>query len=202
MADINIDKAAPSISIIGPAHGSVLVLNATATANYACGDALSGPAACSGSTLNGGALDTASVGPKSLVVNATDVADNAATATRPYGVHYVFSGFASPVAGPSLMTVARAGRTIPIKYALGDANGAVIGNLASFVSLTSRPIACDGSSEGALAEDSDAPGSTSIAFVDGMFQYNWKTDSSWTGCRLLELRLNDGMVHTAKFQFR
>jgi hypothetical protein len=202
VAGIKIDKTVPSISIIAPADGSVFLLNATAPANYGCADALSGLAACTGSTPNGGALDTATVGPKSLVVNATDVAGNDAMAVRAYGVHYAFSGFASPLAAPSLMTTARAGRTIPIKYVLSDTNGAVIGDLASFVSLTSRAVACDGSGEGGVAEETEAPGSTSITFADGMFQYNWQTESSWTGCRVLELRLNDGSLHTAKFQFR
>lgn len=202
VGNINIDKTAPSISIVSPPDGSVFLLNAHVTAHYGCADALSGIGSCAGSTPNGGALDTSTVGAKSLIVTATDVAGNANTAASSYGVRYVFSGFASPLAAPPLMTVARAGRTIPIRYALSDGNGSLIADLASFVSLTSRAIACDGSGEGAVAEETEAPGSTSIAFADGMFHYNWQTESSWTGCRVLELRLNDGAVHTAKFQFR
>lgn len=199
---INIDKTAPAISIVSPPDGAIFLLNGPATANFGCADALSGPATCVGSTPNGGALDTSTVGGKSLIVTATDVAGNAATAASSYAVRYVFSGFASPIAAPTLMTTARAGRTIPIKYVLSDGNGTVIMDLASFASLTSKPIACDGSSEGGVAEETEAPGSTLITFADGTFQYNWKTESSWTGCRLLELKLNDGALHTAKFQFR
>lgn len=199
---INIDKSAPSISIVSPPDGSVFLLNASVTANYSCDDAPSGIATCAGSTPQGFALDTSTVGGKSLIVTATDAAGNTTTASSSYAVRYVFSGFASPLATPPLMTTARAGRTIPIKYALRDGNGTVIVDLASFESLTSRAIACDGSGEGGVAEETEAPGSTLITFADGTFQYNWKTESSWTGCRLLELKLNDGAVHTAKFQFR
>ena len=201
-SDINIDKTAPTVAITSPADGSVFLLNAPVSAAYGCADALSGLASCSGSTPPGGALDTSTGGSKLLVVTATDGAGNGATVAHAYTVRYNFGGFVNPVAVPPLLTTARAGRTIPIKYVLSDANGAVIGDLASFDSLTSRPVACDGSGEGGAADETEAPGSTVITFADGMFHYNWQTESSWTGCRVLELRLNDGSLHVAKFQFR
>ena len=112
---INIDKTAPSITILSPADGSVHLLNAPVAANYGCADALSGIAACSGSVANGGALDTATVGVKSLLVNASDVAGNVASAASNYAVLYVFSGFTNPAASLPAVNIVRAGRTVPIK---------------------------------------------------------------------------------------
>jgi hypothetical protein len=37
----------------------------------------------------------------------------------------------------------------------------------------------------------------------GRYQYNWKTDKSWTGqCRTFTLRFMDGSIKTAEFKFR
>lgn len=202
VAGIKIDKTAPSITIMAPANGSVHLLNAPVAANYGCADALSGIAACAGSVPNGGALDTATVGVKSLLVNASDVAGNVAAAASNYSVRYVFSGFTNPAASLPAVNIVRAGRTVPIKYSLRDGNGALLSDLASFVTIVSWAVACDTGQPEAPAEESDAPGSTSISFDDGQFHFNWQTSSSWTGCRMMELRLNDGSVHQAKFQFR
>lgn len=199
---INIDKTAPSITILSPADGSVHLLNAPVAASYGCADALSGIAACSGSVANGAALDTATVGVKSLLVNASDVAGNVAAAASNYAVLYVFSGFTNPAASLPAVNIVRAGRTVPIKYSLRDGNGALLSDLASFVTIVSWAVACDTGQPEAPAEESDAPGSTSVSFDDGQFHFNWQTSSSWTGCRMLELRLNDGSAHQAKFQFR
>lgn len=104
-----------------------------------------------------------------------------------------------------IANVARAGRTVPVKYSLRDANGASIADLASFVSLTSAAVACDADAPDVLAEETDAAGSTTIRYdVDAnQFVYNWKTDSAWAGsCRLLQLALNDGTKRLALFEFR
>jgi hypothetical protein len=33
------------------------------------------------------------------------------------------------------------------------------------------------------------------------FIYSWKTDASWSGCRVFQLSLSDGSQHIAKFMF-
>ena len=107
VAGIKIDKTAPSITIMSPADGSVHLLNATVAANYGCADALSGIAACAGSVANGGALDTTTVGVKSLLVNASDNAGNVGSAASNYAVHYLFSGFTNPAASFPAVNIMR-----------------------------------------------------------------------------------------------
>jgi hypothetical protein len=95
-------------------------------------------------------------------------------------------------------------RTVPVKYYLQDASGAFVSNLASFVSLMYGPVACDTTAPGVLVEETDAAGSTTIRYDAASLQfiYNWKTDKSWTGCRVLQLTLDDGTRYLALFQFK
>ena len=200
---INIDKTTPLVSINAPANGAVFLLNASVTSNYACSDSLSGVHSCSGPAASGSAANTSAVGSKQFLVNAIDVAGNTASATHSYSVRYGFSGFANPIG--SMLNVVNAGRTVPVKYFLQDANGALITDLATFASLQSAATACDTSATSVLAEETTAPGSTEIRWDATLqqFQYNWNTDKAWAGtCRVLQLTLNDGTQHIALFKFR
>ena len=39
--------------------------------------------------------------------------------------------------------------------------------------------------------------------LSGLYQFNWKTEKTWTGsCRRLLVRLDDGTVHTADFRMQ
>jgi hypothetical protein len=198
-----IDKTSPVSQITTPGEGATYLLNAVVNASYGCSDALSGVNACIGPVAHGAALDTATVGAKTFTVTSADVAGNHGTMSHSYAVQYAFSGFANPIAVMPALNVANAGRTVPVKYALRDANGAAISDLTSFVSLMSAPIACDSNVPSADAEQTDAPGSTAIVFDSGLFHYNWKTSAAWQGtCRVLQLTLQDGTRHMAAFQFK
>ncbi len=199
------DDTNPAVSITTPPSGAAYLLNAAVNSDYVCTDGLSGVQSCSGPVASGAAVNTASVGAKQFTVNSSDVAGNSASATHNYAVHYAFSGFAYPIGPLPLANVVNAGRTVPVKYYLQNANGAFISDLASFVSLLSAPVACDAGAPGVLAEETDAAGSTSIRYdaTSNQFIYNWKTDASWAGsCRALQLTLADGTQHLALFQFK
>jgi pimeloyl-ACP methyl ester carboxylesterase len=203
-AILNIDKTAPTVEVTTPQDGAVFLLNAMANAGYGCSDALSGITTCVGTVPAGAAIATSAPGSHAFVVESGDTAGNSTSVTRKYSVQYAFSGFGRPIdAGAT--NVAKAGRTVPVKYSLSDATGALVSDLTSFVSLRSIAVGCDGSSSGAEVEDTDAAGDTSIRYdaLTGEFQYNWKTEGGWAGsCRTLELTLKDGTRHRVMFQFR
>ena len=200
---INIDKTSPTGQITTPANGASYLLNAVVSAGYGCADSLSGVTACVGPVAPGAAFDTATVGFKTFAVNAADTAGNHSAISHVYTVQYAFSGFSNPIMAMPTVNTANAGKTIPVKYSLKDASGAVISDLASFVSLVSAPVACDTNVPTATAEETDGAGSTTIRFDSGQFIYNWKTQAAWQGtCRVLQLELNDGTRHVVAFQFK
>ncbi len=204
-ASFQFDDTNPTITITTPPSGAAYLLNAAVNSDYACTDSLSGVQSCSGPVASGAAVNTASVGAKHFTVNGSDVAGNSGSATHNYAVHYAFSGFANPIGPLPMVNVANAGRTVPVKYYLQDANGAFISDLASFVSLLSAPVACDAGAPGVLAEETDAAGGTGIRYdaAANQFIYNWKTDKAWAGtCRALQLTLSDGRQHLAMFRFQ
>lgn len=94
-------------------------------ATYTCADneGGSGVAECNGTTETSGqvALDTASVGKKTLNITASDKAGNMVTTTRIYNVIYEWSGVLQPVNadGSSLFKL---GSTVPVKFQLTGAS--------------------------------------------------------------------------------
>ena len=196
------DATPPAIELSSPPSGAVYLLNQTASASYSCSDNLSGPNTCIGSTQNGETIDTSTVGAKEFRVNATDVAGNTASTARAYNVRYVFEGFFQPVENLPVANIVNAGRTIPLKWRLKDAQSALVADPGSFVSIVSVPTPCDASASVAIESMEEVAETAVPKFTGDGWNYNWKTSSGWSDCRLLQLTLADGSQYTAKFQFR
>ena len=196
------DATAPTIALTSPAQDAVFLLNQSVTADYSCADNLSGLGSCTGSASNNGGVDTSSVGLVTFGVNASDIAGNGASLSHRYRVRYAFEGFLQPVNLPPLVNVVAAGRSVVLKWTLKDATGTIISDPASFVSLTSTPIACDASPGSVLPDEPQVEDAAVLKFTDGQWHYHWKTAKEWTGCRLVQLTLKDGTEHVARFQFR
>jgi hypothetical protein len=200
-AVLNIDKTSPEVTLAVPSDGAVYVLNAAVHAQYQCADALSGIASCVGSAATGAALPTGSIGEYTFSVSAADVADNAASRTHRYAVRYAFSGFMAPIG--SGVNAVSGGQTVPVTFSLRDARGALLSSPSAVVSIGSAPSACDGSGAGAMTPAQTAGGSALRAGgSQQQLMFNWKTEKSWTGCRVLALQLSDGATHTAVFRFK
>jgi len=109
---LSIDSIAPALApTISPA---TILLHGTATATPHATDATSGVA-----SQSCGSPDTSSAGVHTLTCTATDIAGNTSTVNVGYLVQYRILGFFSP----TLNSKWKRGQTVPIKVALGDANG-------------------------------------------------------------------------------
>lgn len=205
-----VDKKAPIITLTSPAEGATYVLHQAANAAYSCGDSGSGVGSCAGAVAHGAAVDTSSVGAKTFQVTATDAAGNSTSLAHHYAVRYNFVGFLPPVDNLPVTNTVKSGRKVPVKWRLLSADGASISDLASFTSLLVAPIACDPAPTDVVAQqfevhgDDDDHGDTAVRYdpVARQFIFNWKTRKGWTGCRLLQLTLRDGTVHSAMFKFK
>jgi hypothetical protein len=189
---VRIDTTEPTITIAEPASGARYVLNESAAAEYRCDDeGGSGLGSCVGTVPDGTVIDTSTVGPHTFTVAATDGADNGASVSRRYNVDYAFTGFSSPLDAPPTVNVANAGRTVPVKWRIVDADGVGVSDPSSFVSVTSSPIGCDGGADTDAVETyADGPGLQYLG--DGYWQFNWKTPKAFAGqCRVMTLNLAD-----------
>jgi hypothetical protein len=174
-----------------------VLLNGSATASPNANDALSGVA-----SQSCGAIDTSSVGTKTVSCTATDNAGNTDTASASYRVSYQFVGFANPIDGNSVLNLAKAGQAIPLKWRLLDATNAPVTTLSN-VSVTATSLSCSaGTTLDAIEEY--ATGASGLQNLgNGYYQWNWKTPSSYANsCKTLQLNLGDGGTYTALFQFK
>jgi len=172
---INPNTIPPAITITIPTATNYII-NQVVLANYSCTDSGSGVASCIGNVPNGNPIDTSSVGIKSFMVAATDVAGNPpALSEISYNVVYNFGGFLQPI--PLPVSTFKAGSTIPVKFRLTDYAGNSIGTAIANVSVN------DGPSLGQAKYDATA----------GQYIFDLKTKSMPTGPLKITVILDDGM---------
>lgn len=112
-----------------------------------------------------------------------------------------FTGFFSPVNNAPTLNIAKAGSAIPVKFSLGGNRG-----LAIFAAGYPRvvTIVCSTGLATDEVETTVTAGGSGLTYdaATGVYQYTWKTQKSWVGCRRLELRFVDGSVYSADFKFK
>lgn len=130
---INLDKTLPEITINKPANEYILIQ--IINAKWLAYDSLSGISSATGTTLNGGAIDTSSVGIKSYKVSAEDNAGNKRTATVTYYVGYNYDGVLQPIKVDGTSEF-KLGSTIPVKFKLTDFDGNYVSTPVAKIYLT------------------------------------------------------------------
>jgi hypothetical protein len=153
-----IDSTAP---VLAPAVGPTpIFLHGSATAAPNATDATSGVA-----SQSCGSVDTSTAGVHTLVCTATDNAGNQTTVSVSYLVGYKLLGFFSPVPNSKW----KQGQTVPVKFALADANGARISDTEA-QGLLSPTCRVTFSASGAQS----VSGCTKYDTASHQFIYNWK----------------------------
>jgi hypothetical protein len=199
ISGIRVDRRAPQITIAAPLDGSQVALGETRKASFSCADGGSGVAACIGTVANGAVLDTATPGTRSFTVTAIDAVGNHATETATYAVRFPWLGWEAPLSG-GRPNAAQAGRTIPVRFAVGGAGTA---NVIAGVRVA--PVACAGSSTVAAGDPSLTAADWSVPgnHGGGDSMLLWRTTKAFGGsCRQLLVQLTDGSVHRLTFNFR
>jgi len=90
-----VDSTAPEISIASP-QSRTYALGQVVPAQFNCSDAATGISACTGSVANAAPIDTATAGPKTFTVTATDNAGNARSVSVGYNVSKAVPGITWP----------------------------------------------------------------------------------------------------------
>jgi hypothetical protein len=183
-------------------------LTATASSGLPVSYTASGPCTVSGATVHVTGIGSCTITAKQAGLDEYDIA---ATAPKPwypaqdvqqsFGITYVYGGFFSPVDNAKL-NVAQPGSAVPVKFSLNGDQGLEI--LATGFP-TSRPMSCTTSVPTDPVETTVTAGQSSLQYdpLTAQYVYVWKTDKAWAGtCRQLDVKLVDGTVHSATFQFK
>jgi hypothetical protein len=193
---VQIDTTSPALApTVSP---DVVLLGGTATVTANATDALSGLA-----SQSCGALDTSTVGSKSVTCTATDNAGNTASASVSYGVVYAFTGFLNPVDNLPVWNVAKAGQAVPFRWHVADAIGNPVTNLVS-VTVTAVTYNCALGTTDNQLEDYAAGGSGLQNLGNGDYQFNWATPKAYANsCKTVMFNLGEGAgkEHAALFKF-
>lgn len=187
----SVDTTAPEITIAAPQSNARYLLNALIFADFSATDALSGLASLVSEIPNGAALDTTVAGEKTFSVVAADNAGNTKEETVIYHILYEFSGVLPPLKQDGSGSF-KEGSTIPVKFALDDANGKSISSATARLYLSKVE-------DGQIGPETQAP-STSAAegnrfrydAADNQYIFNLKTKELSTGVWQLRIELDDG----------
>ena len=197
------DTTPPAIELLSPLDGAVYLLKEEVFADYGCSDGGSGLASCGGPVADGAPVDTSTVGEHEFTVHAADRAGNTSAATARYQVIYDFDGFLWPVRNPPRVNKRTAGSAVPIRFILA-------GRLGLDVIEDGWPkvaeVDCDFREQpesGEAVEDAKWFKHPLARWRRTHYFLLWKTEKKWAGsCRQLMLKLSDGTVKRANFEFR
>lgn len=151
---------------------------------------------------DGAAVDTGSVGEKTFRVDAVDAAGNTRVGRSVYRVVYDFEGFLWPVRNRPRINRWPAGVPVPIRFELGGRQGL---DVVEEGWPQVAQVECGSGAEPASGEPARHPRwFRALAFRQRRARhvFVWRTERAWAGgCRQFMLRLKDGTVHRADFEF-
>ncbi|MEU8263762.1 PxKF domain-containing protein [Micromonospora sp. NPDC048999] len=190
---VKIDRTPPELSLSCPT--GPVSLNASATATVQASDALSGLVEDASGTFR---LDTSVPGANVHQVSVADRAGNVTTRSCVFNVAYVFGGVQKPL-DASGDTVAKAGSTIPVKFAVTDAAGRAVASAEA--TLWCARVGAVEPPTAAVAPGKSAVGNH-FASSGGQYHFNLDTKGMTPGSYDLIIRLDDGTNHLVRVTLR
>jgi hypothetical protein len=200
VSGINIDKTAPSVSLVGgPAHDASYYFGSVPAApTCSAVDALSG---LNGECSVSGYATT--VGTHTVTASASDKADNSASASATYTVlAWTLNGFYNPVDMNGVFNVVKGGSTVPLKFEV-FAGPTELNSTSVVNTFVQTKVACDGSSPTDEIEVVTT-GGTSLRYdaTAGQFIQNWQTPKLPGQCYRVTMTTDDGSSLIAFFRLK
>jgi hypothetical protein len=191
---LSVDKADPVVDVRFPLAGGTVLLRDEILGDVGCTDVGSGVATC---TI--GAIDTSTIGNKSVTATATDRVGNTTTVTVPYRVTFLWSGFYL-LADPPDVNLSVRGLTIPITFNLFDARGRRVRDIHAITSISSaKRTTCGAPQLGPRTVLSTPSQPNGLVDAILLWAFPWKTPKQ-AGCYQLRVDLADGTTHSVEFR--
>lgn len=184
-ATLQVDATAPSLSVSCP---STVLLNGSASATVTASDGQSGLAADPSGTV---AIDTSTVGPKTVTRTATDNVGHATTRSCTTNVLYGYSGLLQPV-NANGTSIFKLGSTVPLKFQLTDTGGAPVSGAVAYVHVAEVTNAIDGTYVEAVSTSAADNGNQFRETTPGGYMFNLSTKSLSKGTWDVIVTLEDG----------
>jgi len=112
-----------------------------------------------------------------------------------------FQGFEPPVSNPPAINSVQAGSTVPVKFKIAG-SGATLPDVLATGYPQSAPVSCAQPDLTITSGDATNETSSGTPSPSDNYNYTWQTDSAWSGCRELIVRLVDGSYHRAVVSFK
>jgi hypothetical protein len=198
---INIDKTAPTVSLVGGPSDNGTYYYGFVPATPTC-DAFDGLSGLDGSCSVTG-YSTA-LGSHTVTASVTDNAGNTSSASATYTVNaWTLTGFYAPVDLHGTLNTVKGGSTVPLKFEI-FAGSTELTDTAYVKSFTTKKIACDGTNPEDAVEVTST-GGTSLRYdaTGGQFIQNWKTPTGQAGsCFQATMTTQDGGTINALFKMK
>lgn len=194
---VQVDATDPSLAVTCP---SAVLLGASGfLATVSASDGQSGLVSDPSGTV---AIDTSSVGPKTVARAVADHVGHSATNSCTTQVQYMYSGVQQPI-NPDGSSIFKLGSTVPVKFALTNAATSAVGSAVASLSVAKISSNVEGTFVEAM--------STSNATTGSLFRYdasaqqyifNLATKGLTTGTYSLKVTLDDGTTYTTHISLR
>lgn len=184
-----IDKTAPLLSVNMPPAD--IVLNASHDFALNATDALSGIA-----SQSCGAINTGTLGTRTVTCTAVDRAGNSVSRSATYRVIYDVVPLSAPLSNSGQLYLVEAPRSVPFEWRVRDANGAAITN-ATLTQTIVTQVTCPNTG---IPLPTPPAGETNTFenFGDGRYRRNWWINpTNPISCLRLDIVLNDGITRSA-----
>jgi lysophospholipase L1-like esterase len=184
-----VDADAPSLSVTCPA--AVLLGASGVNATVSASDAESGLASDPSGSV---AINTSTVGPKTVQRTAIDNVGHSTTKSCTTQVQYMYSGVYQPINADG-SSIFKLGSTVPVKFTLTDSNIATVCNAVASLSVAKISNNVEGTFVEAVSTSNATTGS--LFRCDGQqYIFNLSTKGLTTGTYSLKITLDDGTTYS------
>jgi hypothetical protein len=199
VANINVDKTAPSVAVTGVTDGATYTLGSVPAAGCSTTDGLSGVNTSATLNLTGGVPP--GVGSFTAACNgATDNAGNTANASVTYSVYFGFAGLFQPWESWTDRGF-KVKSSIPLKWQYLDSNGVPVDSSLAQPAISIKYLgSCGigGLDDVVAVQD---PGASGLTYdpLTKMWHFNWKTTGLAAGCYNVFIKSNASGQTTGPF---